>query len=329
MAIHETAEMTPRQVALKDIDESPGPYCMSFGFNLDALIQSIQQIGLVNPPILKSEPGGLTVVAGYRRIMALKSLQADRAQCRIISGHDIPPLECLLLNLHDNLSTRPLNEVEKGMVLRRLANWVPRHEIVDRYMPLLDLPSQENCLCFFLEMGEDLGTEVNRFVAEGRLSWQAIKMLSEIDTTSRNLILRFISDFKFNTNQQSQFIDYIVDLSFIEDKSIPHILAEKALDDIRSDTHMNRPQRAKAALQHLRTRRHPSLVSAEEEFRKAISDLHLPDGIRISAPPFFEGEHYRLEVHFREGRDLKARLEELIHIRDLSKLKDPWEGSPG
>ena len=93
MAIYETTGMILRQVALKDIDESPGPYCMSFGFNLDSLIQSIQQIGLVNPPILKSDPDGLTVVAGYRRVMALKALGVDRTQFRLISRHDTPPLE--------------------------------------------------------------------------------------------------------------------------------------------------------------------------------------------------------------------------------------------
>jgi len=329
MTIHETTETIARQVALKDIDESPGPFCMSFGFDLDPLIQSIQQIGLANPPILKSDPEGLTVVAGYRRVIALKALGVDRAQFRIIARHDTPPLECLLLNLHDNLSTRPLNDVEKGMALRRLANWVPRHEIVDHYMPLLGLPSQENTLCFFLEMGEALGGEVNGFVAAGRLSWNAIKMLSEIDTLSRNLILRFISDFKFNTNQQSQFIDYIVDLSSIEDKSIPQILGEKDLNEIRSDTHLNRPQRAKAVLQRLRSRRLPSLVSAEEQFKHAISDLRLPDGICINAPPFFEGAYYRLEILFREGRDLKSRLEDLIKIEGLSQLRQPWEESPG
>jgi hypothetical protein len=302
---------------------------MSFGFNLNPLVQSIQQVGLINPPILKREPEGLTIVAGYRRIIALKELKVETAACRIISGHDgILPLECLLLNLHDNLATRSLNDVEKGMVLSRLDAWVPRHEIMDRYMPLLGLPAHEKYLLFLLEIERDFGKMVKGFVAEGRLSWQAVKVFSEMDPVSRAGLLRFITDIKFNINQQSQFLDYIVDLSFIEGKSIPQILGEGDLNTIYSDTHMNRPQQAKAMLNKLRTRRNPSIVSAEKCFKKAVSDLNLPGGIQITAPPFFEGEHYRLEVLFREGKDLKIKLENLIQTGGLGKLRHPWKGSP-
>jgi hypothetical protein len=329
MVIHKIADRAPRQVALNDIDDSPGPCCMSFGFNLDPMVQSIQQVGLINPPILKSDLEGLTIIGGYRRIMALKELKVETAACRIISGRDeVLPLECLLLNLYDNLATRSLNDVEKGMVLSRLDAWVSRQEIVERYMPLLGLRSHEKNFRFFLEMERNFGAKIKTFVAEGRLSWQAVKMVSEIDAASRSAILKLISELRLNINQQSQFIDYIVDLSFIEGKSIPQILGEEELNAICTDTHMNRPQQAKAILNNLRTRRNPSMVKAEKRFNRAVSDLNLPDGIQISAPPFFEGEYYKLEIFFREGQDLRTKLEGLNRIRGLGKLGHPWKGSP-
>jgi hypothetical protein len=318
------------QVALDDIDDSPGPFCMSFRFDLEPLIQSIRQVGLINPPILKSDPGGLTVVAGYRRIMALKTLNLDSVWCRMISAlDDIPSLECLLLNLYDNLSIRSLNEVEKGMVLSRLAAWAPRNDILSCYMPLLGLPADEKYLRFFLEIERDFGKRVKGFIAEGRLAWQVIKILSEMDAGSRASFLNFISDIRFNNNQQSQFIEHVVDLTFIENKSIPQILGEEALNNLRSSTHMNRPQQAKAILDQLRMRRNPCFVSAEKGFKKMVSDLNLPDGIQIIAPPFFEKEHYRLEVLFKEGRDLKTSLDKLTQIKDLSELRQPWKKGPG
>jgi ParB family chromosome partitioning protein len=322
-------EIAPRKVAMKDIDDSPGPFCMSFGFDLEPLIQSIRHVGLVNPPILKNGSEGLTVIAGYRRIMALKKLEAETAACRIIfEDDDVLPLECLLLNLHDNLGTRNLNDVEKGMVLSRLEAWVPRQEIVEIYLPLLGLRSHESNLRFFLEIERCFNVKIKTFVAEGRLSWQAVKLLSEIDAASRSAILNLISNLKLNVNQQVQLIDYIIDLSNIEGKSIPRIAADEELKTIGSDIHVNRPQHAKTILNNLRARRNPSVVSAEKRFRGILSDLNLPDGIQIIAPPFFEGEYYKVEVSFREGEDLKKKIDGLNRIKGLSKLVHPWKGGP-
>jgi len=321
-------EIAPRKVAIKDITDSPGPFCMSFGFDLGPLIQSIRHVGLVNPPILKDGPKGLTVIAGYRRIMALKKLKAETVLCRIIfEDDDISALECFLLNLHDNLGTRNLNDVEKGMVLSRLEAWVPKQEIVERYLPLLGLRSHEINLRFFLEMERCFDVKIKTFVAEGKLSWQAIKMLSQIDAVSRLAILNLISHLKLNINQQAQLIDYLIDLSNIEGKSISQIAYEE-LKAIGSDIQMNRPQHAKTILNNLRARRNPSVVSAEKRFKGMLSDLHLPDGIEIIAPPFFEGDYYKMEVFFREGEDLKKKMDGLNHIKGLSKLGHPWKGSP-
>jgi hypothetical protein len=324
MLHHKINEIRLQEVMLSDIDDAPGPFCMSFGFDLEPLISSIETVGLINPPILRNEQGQISVVAGYRRIKALKSLNAVRTACWLISGHELPPLQCLLLNLHDNLPTRRLNDVEKGMVLNRLAAWLPKQKIVKQYMPLLGLRPHEKNLLFFLEMERGLDVKIKTFVAEGRLSWRAVKMLSDMDSVSRAGLLKAISELKFNFNQQLQFIDYVVDLCHIEGTSIPGILDEFGLNSIRSDKRTNRPQQAKAVLNRLRTRRNPSIVEAEKGFRKAVIDLDLPDGTLISSPPFFEDERYRLQILFREGEDLKSRLEELIQIEGLRSLRNPW-----
>ncbi|MFH1630278.1 MAG: ParB N-terminal domain-containing protein [Pseudomonadota bacterium] len=319
------ADTIPQPVALKDIDDSPGPCCMSFGFDLTPLIQSIENVDLINPPILrKDNQGNITIIAGYRRIKAMKSLKRGRAACRILSGRDISPLKCLQLNLYDNLSIRTLNQVEKAMILTRLSSLVSRDETMAYYMPLLGLPSNEETLLFFLRVERDLGKTEKEFLAQGRLSLQATKMLLEVDEASRSAILGFLSDIKLNTNQQTQYIDYLIDLAHIECKSIPQILGEKVLTGICSDTHMNGPQKGRAILRNLRARRNPSLVSAEKRFNKTLSGLNLPVGVQVNAPPYFEGTDYRLEVLFKEGKDLRKKLQVLYQSEGLSNLGNPW-----
>jgi hypothetical protein len=56
-------------VDLGEVTESPSPYTMSYGFNLDLLCESIRKVGVLNPPLVsRDEKGSFDVAAGYRRI---------------------------------------------------------------------------------------------------------------------------------------------------------------------------------------------------------------------------------------------------------------------
>jgi hypothetical protein len=313
-------------VDLKDIDDRPGPYCMSFGFNSKPLLQSIKRIGLVNPPlVVENRQGEMTIIIGYRRIQALKSLGWNKIPCKVLSKSDLPPFECLLLNLHDNIAIRKLNDVEKGMVLSRLENYINRTEILEQYMPLLDLPSHEPTLVFFMKLEKNLEKVIKEYLVHGHITLGTAKVLLEMDIESRKQIFYLISSIKLNINQQAQLLDYLIDLSRIYSKSTPDILREHPLESICSDTRMNNPQKAKALLHQLRAKRFPILYQAEMTFKNKVLSLDLPKGIRINAPPYFEGPNYRLEVLFKHGKELIEKIKSLSSIGGLKELGNPWE----
>lgn len=320
-------KLPPQLIDLNTIPcHYPGPYCMSFGFHVRHLIRSIKEVGLINTPLLTADgQGNWTVVAGYRRMQAFASLGWNRVPCRVIASAQVSPLECLLLNLRDNLATRKLNEVEKGMVLSRLASYLPRSEILTHYMPLLDLPSHESTFLLFRDIEEVLDKEIKEYIVQGLLSLQAIKILLDLDHNARSCLSHLVVKLKFNINQQIQLIDYIIDLSHRSHKSIPEFVENHPLQNICADTRLNNPQKAKAVLHLLRTERLPTLVEAEKAFNKNVSRLNLPEGARITHSRFFEAPDYRLEILFREGGELKQKLEHLCTTRGIEDLKNPWE----
>jgi len=322
----EIYKITEALVDLKDIDDRPGPYCMSFGFNPKPLIQSIKKVGLVNSPLVaENRQEEMTIIIGYRRIQALKSLGWNKIPCKILSKSDLSPFECLLLNLHDNIAIRKLNDIEKGMVLSRLENYINRTEIIEQYMPLLDLPSHEPTLVFFMKLEKNLEKVIKEYLVHGHITLGTAKVLLEMDIESRKQIFYLISSIKLNINQQAQLLDYLIDLSRISNKSTPDILREHPLESICSDTRMNNPQKAKALLHQLRAKRFPTLYQAEMTFKNKVLSLDLPKGIRINAPPYFEGPNYRLEVLFKHGKELIEKIKSLSSIGGLKELRNPWE----
>ena len=326
-----TADLLPQPVNLNQIDESPGPYCMSYGFDTTPLADSIRRIGLVNPPILvrKGERGGeieFVVVAGFRRIKALKALGERHIPCRILPP-ETPPRKCLLINLYENLTIREFNPVEKGMTLARLLEWVPAKEVVKTFMPLLDLPSHEETLHVFVQIETEFERQAKDLLARGDLSTKAAKLLLEMDSAVREGFCRYFFIIKFSKNQQTQFIGFIEDLSHIEDNAISRLLDDPELTDIRHNEQMNNPQKARALIALLRSRRLPHLVKAEKRFKRMVEKLSLPAGYQITPPPFFESPHYRLEISFENGKDLMEKLLILVKNEGLVTLEDPWDNS--
>lgn len=328
MQTDKIAKLNPCIVPLSKIDLDPGPCCMSFGFDLKHLIQSIQQVGLINPPLLMGKKeGGFMIISGYKRILAHQEMGLHEIDSRIMP-EGLTRLECLCINLYENLTVRELNPVERGMVLSRLQSWVPQDQILFQYMPLLGLPSHKQTLALYQKIEQDLDDAVKESLAGGRLSMQAVKMLMDQDPASRSALFGLISGINLNMNQQTQVIDDIIDISYIERKSIPQVLTNHALENIVSDPHMNNPQKAKAVLDHLRGRRSPTVQKAERVFKSKVASLDLPKNVQISAPPYFEGPHLKLTIWFNNGKQLQDKIRQISKIDNLDALDFPWKVEP-
>ncbi|MCP4728221.1 MAG: ParB N-terminal domain-containing protein [bacterium] len=313
-------------VNIGDINDQPGPYCMSFEFDPELLSQSIKRVGLINSPILvKNSDGNFEIVLGYRRIKAMKYLDWDKIPCRILSETELAPQECLLMNLNDNIVFREFNDIEKGMIIYRLSALLRKKEILEKYMPLIGLPSNEPTMIFYSRLEHELEEEIKASVKKGGISLHAVKMLLEMDRKERSQIFKWISSLRFNVNQQKTFIEYLLDISSNDKKPISEVLEAEPLKKIFADSRMNNPQKANAVIKELRSGIFPKLIHAEQTFKHMLSSTDLPKGVRINAPPFFEAAHYKMEILFRDGIELNDKLKHLTGTKGLLKLQDPWE----
>ena len=317
-----------RLVDLKEISEDPGPYCMSFRFDLNPLIRSIEKWGLLFPPFTaKNESGNMDVVIGFRRILALKSLKWVRAPMIDLSEKNFSALDLLLLNLCDNLAVRSFNDVEKGMILNRLKPHLSEKLLRKEYLPLLGIPARESIYHVYENL-EELDNEIKVSLADGTIPFKTVKALQEIDPESRSILFEWIRDLRFNVNQQGFFIETTVDIAIKEGISIPQLMREPPMLKIREDTELNNPQKARRLLAHLRSRRFPLLSHSEKAFEQKICNLGLPDNVKISHPPFFESPDYRLEILFKSGKVLDETIKALAVLKELERIGDPWDEVP-
>jgi hypothetical protein len=323
MEIKEISNIVPTLIQLEEFNEAPGPNCMSFNFDIERLVCSIEAVGLINMPfVTRNREGRLDIVTGYRRIIALKAMKYACVYCRDLSGSGFSEYEMFLINLYDNIAIRRFNDVEKGMILKGLMMNISKEDVERDFIHILDIKNPRE-IDMLMEISEFNETE-KRYIAKGDISINAIRLVRGLDNRSRSVILKCISELGLNFNQQLQYIDYISDISIKEGKSIADIMDEYQFLSYLKEKDINTPQKGRAILNLLRTRRFPFLTKNEKEFNKKIKRLGFPDGIRIKHPPFFEGQDYRLEIVFKDGIELKQKVCALARIEELNNIKDPW-----
>ena len=310
---------------LDEVAEGPGPYTMSYGFNLEILCSSIREVGLISPPLVaRNETGCFDIVSGYRRVLALRSLGESKVLCREVNSLLPTPLERLLANFYENLATRRFNDIEKAMILQRLQRHLSTEEILASFLPPLSLPCHEDTLTLYSKLA-NLDERFQGAIASQDISMRTVKALFECDDLSRRVLFENISIFNFNFNQQIKFIDYVQDLSIRDGISIAEVLCEESFVKILNNQRWNKPQKAKTALEVLRTRRYPRLARAQRAIQSRISAVSLPPGAAIHYDPCLEAPNYRLEICFKDGKDLRKSINRLHSLDELESIPDPWQ----
>jgi len=312
-----------------DLDQtakSPGPYTTSFGFKLDVLCESIRKVGLINPPLVARNPeGAFDIVAGYRRILALRALGERETFGYDVTASLASPLERLLAGFYENLATRGFNDIEKAIVLNKLGNYVTTEEILVSFMPLLSLPSHEGTLNFYLKL-LDLEENVQRSIGREEISIKVAKALVEMGKGERQALLHWIDLLRINFNQQIKFIEYVQDIGLKEMTTIPKILSEGSFVEIVENPRLNTPQKAKLVLEMLRVRLSPRLAQAQQAVESAVSAISMPREASIHYDPYLEHPCYRLDISFKHGKDLKRTISKLHALRELEAIPELWAG---
>jgi len=81
------------------------------------LRESIREKGLLNGPTVRQSNGSYVVVAGLRRLLALKGLGSESVMCKVVEADDV---EAQIINAHENLKRFNLPWWDQVQLTRRL-----------------------------------------------------------------------------------------------------------------------------------------------------------------------------------------------------------------
>ena len=315
---------TLRRIGIKAIDSRDQTYSLTFHPDLQVLKRSIQSVGLIQPILVreKASDAPYQVLSGFRRLAVCTQLGFGEIEVFSHQKSQLGDLEAFEMVLHENLSTRGLNLIEKSMVLHKLLHrfGLSKESVARDYMPVLDLQPNLRVLENVSQLVK-LRAGLRRYIVKEEVSMGNAVQFLEFPEEDQGEIDRLISGLKLGENTLKEVLTFLREIS-LRDGLMAKEIIRGEMGRITSDKDQSKVQRTQWVRGRLREMRYPGLTELQEAFREKSRGLGLSPKVSLQPPPYFEGDALRIEFRFRELDEFKEIIAKLSVASEKKELEE-------
>jgi len=316
---------TMQEISLDAVNLLDRTFVVTAGRDTELLLESISRAGIINPPLLAAslEGNGYRIVCGSLRLLALAELGSRSISARI-ADPATDQKQLLLASLYDNLSHRQFNPIEKAGAVQRLAGFFSKEEVMQHYLPLLGLPPTGKALRQYLTLA-CADAAVLEHLLQGRITERTAAELSGMPQDDCQVFVVLFSQIHLSASKQAELIEYCTDIMRRDDMGLREVLGHADVIAILEHEAWDPVRKGEQVRQWIKKKRFPRLTRREESFFAAQKRLHLPRNMQLAAPPFFEGDIYRLHIELKTPADLDAAAASLQGLAGSAAMRELLE----
>ena len=310
-----------QKVKLNKVDLADNTFRITTCTDLDKLVLSIEKLGLLHPPVLKTNPAGYTIICGFRRVAACMRLGWDNVWARILK-ESFNRFELAQLTIADNASQRSLNLLETSRAVKLLTDACTDQKQLKKTLQDLDLPYIPSAAAKVIKLCQ-LPLKIQEGILADTFNMSMALELGQLDPEAGEALVDLFGLLKVGLNKQRELLLLLKEIAKREDISITQLIAEKAFQKILQNEKLDRAVKRQKIRRYLRQRRYPSISRAEKKYEKLVKQLKLGSHISLIPPKEFEGMTYMMTLRFdnhKELHQLKTKLEKIIHHPSLGEI---------
>jgi ParB family chromosome partitioning protein len=317
--LHKFADL--QSIALSAINSEDNTFRITTNAEIRELAASIQQLGLIHPPIVKKHLSEYITISGFRRIAACRKIGWPEIPVSVLSS-ETGNETCVLFAIADNSLQRPLNLLEISRSLFLLSTFVDDPNLLLTYASTLGLPHHHDHVKKIKKICQ-LPIPIQDAVLAGTIALPVALDLSTFESDTGIDLVKLFDHLKIGINKQREIILLLNEISLREKISMHSLLHEKDIQQILDNKELDRVQMSRQIKEYLRRRRFPTIFKTRARFEKIINALRLGETIQLTPPKDCEGTTYTLSLRFKslaELLDLQAKLDTIIQNPDLKQF---------
>jgi ParB family chromosome partitioning protein len=312
-----------RSVSLSRIDSQDTTYCICGRQPSSDLVRSIREIGLLRPPLLKADGDRYVIVSGFARIEACRQLGRASITAGLMDPSD-PVEHYAVVAVADKTAHKTLNLVEQANAVNLLASAFKEtsafHDAARRAG--LDINGH---LVEKLKQVAALPPLLQTALIKSVIALPVALAIAQIqEEDDAQCIARLLFEFNYSLNQQREILDSIMAVSRRDTISIPRLLGDGPIGDIRRNDQLDHRHKARMIRLNLKAMRYPTISLVEKKFQQLVKTLKLPAKAQLVAPPNFESRTFALRFEFDNQNDLEAIPTVLNRLVAAPQIKHLW-----
>jgi ParB family chromosome partitioning protein len=327
-AHHGIAKMkTIQKIPISHIDFTDETFSVNFMPDLDRLRSSMEEIGLIQPVLLRKKHDGYQMICGFRRISIIKEIGGSDILSMVLDEEEKDDLRLFFISLHENLTSRGFNTIEKAIALDKLVHqfYIDPVMVIKKYLPLFDLEADEKILNTYLSLIQ-MEDEIRRYVLKEEVSRTNIRRISSLSSKDRMALLSLISPLKLGENRLREILTFLEEIIKRDRLTIREILKRPEIQAVLCHQELTPPQRADRMKKALLSLRYPRMHTMETKFEKKRKGLNLPPNVSLQHQPFFEGKRLKMEFQFETVDEYRSMLSSLSKIAGKKEFEELIEG---
>ena len=268
--------------------------------------QSIIRHGILHPPIVKEiEPDSYVIVAGRKRLFAIRALFPEEKTCNcLIISAKTQETDIFSILLEDILSSRKFTPIEKAIFLQKISSTMNEKQIAKEFLPRIDLPPDP----FYCRQSVkllNLEKPIIREIHQGNINEKVALDIISLSAKDRMAVFHIMSSLRLSVSNQKKLLNICRELSSRMDKTITAILEDTDVQDILNHEEANPPQKAKNLMNWLSRKYRPRSSQSEDEFKRFIASMQLPRNVSVNHSPFFENDSVTLSITFSNKKSIQ------------------------
>ncbi len=302
---------------LSEINFRDRSYPFSFGTIPQKLIESINQVGLLQPPLLQAAATGYKIICGRRRLEALWQSGTSDVEVKSLVASAGQIKEYFRRALWENLAQREFNPVETADIYNRALDIFSEEELWREIKPALNIPQRERFHKRYQAIA-GFSSGLRELVATGIIDLESVDLLSEWGDAELEAMIALIAESGLRRNKLREVINRLDDLARRDRVSPCEPLAAAAVTVRAAEGRID----ISALRCQLKEQLYPHLTVARKKFAEKLEKLSLPAAIRLEAPPDFEGGEYRLCFSFSDRQQWQGVCNKLnsIAVEDIDEI---------
>jgi ParB/RepB/Spo0J family partition protein len=275
----------------------------------EKLLDSVKEVGIRHPISICSTNKPYKIISGHKRVQA-----TIKAGLTSIPAFFVPTMDdALITNLKENFALRHYSDIEKGCILNKLiSEGFEEDTIIDLYMPLLELERSKKIFQDLI-LVDKIGSELQKLLHRLNVPVKVFQVFFAWDNESQEAAEKFFSTTRPGVNKWRDLLELIEEISRRDEISPKDIFFASAIIETLKDKSLTPPQKYDRVHQALQQKRYPVFSDLKKQVLRALDEMKLDDKTRLKYDDAFESDEMKLELKFRNERELSQQVEKIFH----------------